>query len=120
MPEDSLEPGARDRMLSLVIPKVLCVRRADAAEVACTPTSKAVSVAISRRKKTKGRQPSAEHESESPIVHYRQWESTVLAISKYPAFHEACFITSRQAFIHAQAISKAKAFCRTRLQLVNM
>ena len=68
-------------MLSLVIPKVLCVRRADAAEVACTPTSKAVSVAISRRKKTKGRQPSAEHESESPIVHYRQWESTVLAIS---------------------------------------
>ena len=36
------------------------------------------SVAISRRKKTKGRRPSAEHESESPVVHHRQWELTAL------------------------------------------
>lgn len=96
-------------MLSLVIPKVLCMRRANTAEVACMPTWKAVSVDISRRKKkAKGRKPSAEHES--PVVYHRQWESTVLAISKYAAFHEACFITSRQAFFHARQFSRLARF----------
>ncbi len=74
-------------MLSLVVPKVLCVRRADTAKITCIPTWKVVSMDISRRKeKAKGRQASVEHESESPVVHHRQWKSTVLAISKYAAF----------------------------------
>jgi len=46
MPEDPLKPGARDWMLSLVIPKILRVRRADAAKVACTPTRKVVNIAF--------------------------------------------------------------------------
>ena len=98
-------------MLSLVVPKVLCVRRADTAKVACTTAWKAVSVAISRKKKeTKGRKASAEHKSESPVVHRRQWVLTVLAISKYVAFHEARFITTHRAFFHARQCPSPKLF----------